>query len=96
MEKKKSVKEIRNKYSHNDRQGVVRFAEKNPKYTQKMLREKFRIKRSTMSDIMKRKNNLQDGEGYWNRGGYDLKENVNDNDDDNDEEPKQVSYNEVK
>ena len=51
-----------------------------------------------MSDIMKRKNNLQDIEGYWNRGGYDLKENENDNDDDdvNDEEPKQVSYKEVK
>ena len=46
-----------------------------------------------MSDIMKRKNNLD--EGYWNRGGYDFKENENDNDydDDNDEEPKKSSYN---
>ena len=39
MEKKKSVKEIRNKYSHNDKQDVVCFAEQNPKYTQKMLLE---------------------------------------------------------
>ena len=98
MKKKKSVKEIRNKYSHNDRQDVVRFAEQNPEYSQKMLCEKFWIMRSTMSDIMKRKNNFQDGEGYWNRRDYDLKENENDNDKDdgNDEEPKQVSYKEVK
>ena len=47
MKKKKSVKEIRNKYSHNDRQDVVRFAEQNPEYTQKILCENF----GTMSNI---------------------------------------------
>ena len=47
---KKSVREIRNKYS-DDRQDVVRFAEQNPEYTQKILCENFGIKRSTMSNI---------------------------------------------
>ena len=49
MEKKKSVKEIRNKYSHNDKQGVVRFSEQNPKYTQKILSEAMTSKKMKMT-----------------------------------------------
>ena len=50
MEKKKSVKEMKNKYSHNDRQDVVCFAEQNSKYTQKMLSEAMTWKKMTMEE----------------------------------------------